>query len=107
MRESAIFSVAIRRLGEGVDIANEVGFQELNGFFEVIHLLLVLFFFAHELLFEAMVACFGGNDKSVNDGPVAGCVKGVSGNGAANGSRGEPSEGNELVDSDRVLSGVY
>ena len=107
VRELAILNVAVGRLGEGVNITDKVGFQELNALFKVIHLLLVLFFFTQELLFEAVTMCFGGDDKSIDDGPVGGCVEGVSGNGTSNGLGGEPPKGNEVVDGSGVPSGEY
>jgi len=107
VRELAIFGVTGGRLGEGVNVANETGLQELDGFFEVIHLLLVLFFLSQALLLEVMSAGFGGDDQSVDDGLIGSCIKGVGGNGAVDRSRGQPPKSDEIIDSGGVFSGGY
>ncbi len=107
MGKLAILGVAGRRLGEGVDVADEMGLQELNGFFEVIHLLLVLFFLSHTLLLEVVSVGLRGDDKSIDDGPVGGCVEVVSGDGAADGLRGESFKSDKIVDGGGVFSSGY
>ncbi len=52
VRESAVLDVAVWRVAEGVDVPDETGFKELNGFIKVIHLLLMAFFLGGELLVE-------------------------------------------------------
>ncbi len=49
-----IFDIAIRGLGEGVNVADKMGFQELDGLVEVIQLLLVTFFLGGQLLLEVV-----------------------------------------------------
>jgi len=67
----------------------------------------VLFFLGGEFLFEVMEPGFGGDDQSIDDGPVGGGIEGMSGDGAADGLRGESSEGNEVVDGGGVFSSRY
>ncbi len=107
MGKSAILGVASGRLGEGVDVTDKAGLQEFDGFFKVIHLLLVLFFFSHMLLLEVVGVGFRGNDKSIDDGLVGGCVEGVGGDGTVDRLRGEPPKSDEVVDGGRVFSGGY
>src|SRR6266403_1609998 len=47
--ETAIFDVAGRRLGEGVDVPNEAGFKKLDRLFTVIQLLFMVRFFDGEV----------------------------------------------------------
>ena len=56
--EATILNVAIWGLGEGVDVPDKMGLQELDCFIEVIQLLLVTFFFGGQLLLEVVGACF-------------------------------------------------
>ncbi len=99
-----IFDVAIRGLGEGVDVPDKTGFQELNGFAEVIQLLLVTFFLGSQLLLEAVSAWLQGDDKSIDDGLVGVGVKSVSGDGTTDRLRGHSSEGEKMVGGCRVFS---
>ena len=107
MGESAILGIAIWRLGKGVNVPDKMGLPELNGLFKVIQFLFMLFFLAHTLLFEAVGAGFGGDDKSIDDGLVGSCVKGVSGDGVVDRSRGEPPKSDEVINGGGVLSGGY
>ncbi len=59
------------------------------------------------LLLEVVSVGFGGIDQSVDDGLVGGHVKGVGSDGTADGSRGKPSEGDEVIDGGRVFSSGY
>src|SRR6266446_6868263 len=68
--EVAILDVSFGWLGEGVNIANEMGFKKLNRFFMVIQLLFVVCFLGGQVLLEVVGAGFGGDDQSVDDGPV-------------------------------------
>jgi len=105
--EATIFNVAIRGLGEGVDIPDGTGFQEFNSFTEVIQLLLVTFFLGGQLLLEAVSVCLQGNNKPVDDGPVGVSVEGMSGDGATDQSRGHPPKGEEMVGNSGVSSDGY
>jgi len=67
-------------LGEGVDVSNEAGFQELDRLFMVIQLLFVVRFLGCQVLLEAMGAGFGGDNQSVNDGSVGVGREVVAGN---------------------------
>jgi len=67
----------------------------------------VLFFFAHKLLFKAVSVCFRGDNESIDDGLVGGCIKSVSGDGTADGSGGEPPKGDKVVNGGRVFSSRY
>ncbi len=53
-----VFSIAIWGLGEGVNVPDETGLQELDTLFEVIHAFLVLFFLGGKLVFEVVGVCF-------------------------------------------------
>ena len=69
-RETAVFDISGRRLGEGVNVADETGFKKLNRLFMVIQLFLVLRFFGSKVLVISVGAGFGGDNQSVNDGSV-------------------------------------
>ena len=105
--KSTVLSVASRRLREGINVADKAGLQEFDGFFEVIHLLLVLFFFSHTLLLEVVSVGLRGDDESIDDRPVGGCVKGVGGDGTVDRLRGKPSKSDEVVDGGGVFSDGY
>src|SRR6266403_2353720 len=94
-------------MGEGVDISDEAGLQKLDALFEVIHTLFVFLLLSGKLLFEVVRACFGGDDESIDDGPVGGGIKGMGGNGAMDRLGRELSEGEKIVDSCGVFSGGY
>ena len=48
--EPTVFDVPVGRLGEGVNVADESGFQEFNHLFTVIQLLFVVRFLAGQVL---------------------------------------------------------
>src|SRR6266446_1134362 len=96
-REMAIFDIAGRGLGEGVDVADETGFEELDRLFMVIQLLFVLRFLGSAVLVEAMSAGLGGDDEPVDDRSVGVGGEVVAGDGSADGSGRHLSEGEEMV----------
>ena len=78
--ESAVLDVALGRLGESVDIPDEVGFEELDCLFTVIQLLFVVRFLVCQVLLELVGAGFGGDNQFVNDGSVGVGREVVAGN---------------------------
>ncbi len=58
MGQSSVLNISFGRGAEGVNVTNEMGFKELNGFFKVIHLRLVGCFLGGELLVELLRLCF-------------------------------------------------
>ncbi len=95
--ETAIFDIPGRRLGEGVDVADEAGFKELDRLFMVIQLLFVVHFFGGEVLVIPMSAGLGGDDEPVDDRAVGVGGEVVAGDGGADGSGRHLSEGEEMV----------
>src|SRR6266446_4777966 len=79
--ESTIFNVALGRLGEGVDVPDEAGFEELDRLFTVIQLLFVVRFLGGEVLVVAMGASLGGDDEPVDDRSVGVGGEVVAGDG--------------------------
>jgi len=70
VRESAVLGVSVRWLAKGVNITDEAGFKELNGFVEVIQLLLMGLFLGGKLLVMLTQVCFQGDDQPIDDGSV-------------------------------------
>ncbi len=81
-RESAIFDVAVWGLRERLNIPDEVGLHELDGFVAVIHLLFVLGLFGSQVLLEPMGVGLGGDDQPVDDGSVGVGQEVMAGDGA-------------------------
>src|SRR6266446_4217733 len=79
--ELAVFDVPVGWSGEGVNIADEAGFQELDRFFTVIQLLFVVHFLGGQVLLEAMGVGLGGDDQSVDDGSIGVRGEVVAGDG--------------------------
>src|SRR6266446_1909275 len=96
-RETAIFDIAGRGLGEGVDVPDEAGFEELDRLFMVIQLLFVVRFLGGEVLVVAMGASLGGDDEPVDDRPVGVGGEVVAGDGGADRSGGHLSKGEEVA----------
>src|SRR6266403_6237264 len=84
--KTAVFDIAGRGLGEGIDVADEAGFEEFDRLFTVIQLLLVLHFLGSEVLVVAMSAGLGGDDEPVDDRSVGVGGEVVAGDGGADGS---------------------
>ncbi len=77
-----IVNVPLGWLGEGVNVPDEVGLQELDRFFMVIQLLFVLRFLGSQVLVEAVSAGFRSDDQSVDDGTIGVGGEVVAGDGA-------------------------
>src|SRR6266403_286039 len=96
-RETAIFDIAGRGLGEGVDVPDEAGFEEFDRLFMVIQLLFAACFLGGEVLVIAMGTGLRGDNESVDDRSVGVGGEVVAGDGGADGSRGHLSKGEEVV----------
>src|SRR6266403_3084531 len=68
--ETAVLNIAVRWLGEGVDVPDEAGLKELDCLFMVIQLLLMVRFLGGQVLLAAVGAGLGGDDQAVDDGPI-------------------------------------
>src|SRR6266436_4474999 len=66
-RETAVFDISGRWLGEGVNIPDETGLKELDCLLAVIQLLFVVRLLGCEVLVVAMGASFRGDDESVDN----------------------------------------
>ncbi len=66
-RETAIFDIAGRGLGEGVDVADEAGLEEFDRLFMVIQLLFVVRFLGGEVLVVSMGAGLGSDDEPIDN----------------------------------------
>src|SRR6266478_10166281 len=96
-REGAVLNVSVGWLGEGVNVSDEAGFQELDRLFTVIQLLFVVCFLGSHVLLEAVGASFGGDDQPVDDGSIGVGREVVTGDCASDRSGGHLSEGEEMV----------
>src|SRR6266446_6021046 len=93
----AIFDIAGRGLGEGVDVSDEMGLEELDRFFTVIQLLFVVRFLGGEVLVVAVSVGLGGDDEPVDDRSVGVGGEVVAGDGGADRSGRHLSKGEEVV----------
>ena len=82
-RETAIFDIAGRGLGEGVDVSDKAGFKKLDRLFTVIQLLFVVCFLGGEVLVIAMGASLGGDDEPIDDRAIGIGREVVAGDGSA------------------------
>src|SRR6266478_5653648 len=61
--EMAVFDISGRRLGEGVNIPDETGFEELDRLLVVIQLLFVVRFLGGKILVVTVGASLGGDEN--------------------------------------------